>query len=329
MGIFGTKETTLKINNKKVIVNPPEMTFSPKKQHPFEKLNVKKLENTKEKIKIVSLCLNGDMLPEWIKNKGNQNLGKDDQKLSNIKNGDHVLQEVLRKFLDLIIGCQDRGEEMRESWFDRIVEKKDLGTMYINVRNKKYLDKLKLMKDQINYQRECKGKNLIGMFCKLEGNFKDSWKSEVKKVIEEKIWKILKQFMIGWVDLKKVKWGKNSASINTVEWEIKNGKNKKKVQIEYGSGYTDFEIGEWWFKTGLIQKGKEAILKELEQQKSNNKNDWVDRIKFMIGRNKANIEDFFKNWLWNELEKEFSEKLKSDCGMWNRGVSCPEGGLVY
>ncbi|AGX88949.1 hypothetical protein [Mycoplasma parvum] len=330
MGVFGTKATALKVDNKKVIVNLPKITFLPNnKENIFRNLNIKKEEKMKEKIKIISLCLSGNMLPEWIKNNGNISQEKNSQKEVNIKEGDRILQEVLKEFLDLNIGCQGKGYKTKESWFDRIVEKRDLGgVISISIKNKKYLDELKNMKEQVNYWRECKGKSIAGMFCKLEGSFKHLWKDDVKKIIEERIWKVLKEFMIGWINLKNPTW-RSEGNINIVEWEISNYKNKKKIQIEYGGGYTNFEIGEWWFKTGLWQQGKEGILKKLDEDKGSNKNDWVNRIKFMIGRNKANIEDFFKNWLWNELEKEFSEELKYDCGMWNGGVSCPEGGLIY
>ncbi|AGX88956.1 hypothetical protein [Mycoplasma parvum] len=309
------------------------MTFSPNEKHPLGSFDIKKgkgEKNIKNKIKVISLCLNGDMIPEWIKNNGNIDQGANRQKQQNIKKGDQILQEVLKRFLNLIIGCQNQEEMQRESWFDRIVEKNDSGgVLHIKVKNNKYLDRLKSMKEQINYQRECTGKSLVEVFCKLEGNFKNLWQDDVKKVIEEKIWKVLKEFMIGWVNLKEVKWGKKWGFINTVEWEIRSGKNKKKIQIEYGGGYTEFEIGEWWFKTGLIEKGKEEILEQLEKDKGSKKDDWVNKIKFMVGRNKANIEDFFKNWLWSELEKEFSEEFKTDCGIWSGGISCPEGGLVY
>ncbi|AGX89134.1 hypothetical protein [Mycoplasma parvum] len=327
LGISGTKETTLKIDNKKVIVNTPEITFSPIKQHPFEGLNMKKLKNTKKKIKIISLCLNGDMLPEWIKNNKNKYTSQNGQKLENIQKGEQILKEVLQEFLNLNIGCQTEGEKTRESWFDRITDKKDSGgAIYIELKNKKYLNDLKsLNKEQINYQRGCRNKSVAKIFCKLEGTFKDLWKTNAQKIIEEKIWKVLKEFMIGWNELGKVTWNKRG-KIGIFELEKQDGKIKEKIQIEYDGGYTEFEIGEWWFKTGLSKRGRKEILKELENK---NKNEWTNKIKFMIGRNKANIEDFFKSWLWNELEKEFSEDLDSYCGIWNKGISCPEGGLIY
>ncbi|AGX88951.1 hypothetical protein [Mycoplasma parvum] len=183
------------------------------------------------------------------------------------------------------------------------------------------------------------------MICKIEPQFvNESIKKEVKKMIERKLEEAIENLVNQW--LNKGNWLERkfcnfvSVSINKSPHGydcLKTGQMggdkhlrkdiKQLVNSLNGSGEMNIEIGEWWLAGRWKQSNKKWGRKD-GQNDVRGVTEKLLEFSGSVGQLRESTLKKAVKELVEEFEKGIIKRREGFCGVWNEGVTCPEGGVV-
>ncbi|WP_144062306.1 hypothetical protein [Mycoplasma parvum] len=354
MGFFGFKKTSLNVEGRQVTVDESAVTFSPNVQNPFKEWKQNKQQKDK-KFVIFGLCLNGEFRPEILKKWEQIPVANRSQVIRNaIRGGLKKIDEMLRKSINKWVGCQESdlvdesgkvGVGFLEQIFVANENGGDSGLINWTLKN----EERSSTRIAANYINECTRSRRKGMVCKIEPQFANSntnIKSEVKKTIENKLEEAIEKLVWTWLD--KGDWkdqkfcnflnGFMNKSFNDSDC-LKTGQMgrdnhlrediRQIVQDSNANGDMNIEIGNWWLSGRWKEKHPNVKWGEKEGT-SNNRGVTEKLIEFAgsIGRLREQTLKQVVKELIEEFEKGIISEKEGFCGVWNEGISCPEGGVV-
>lgn len=210
-------------------------------------------------------------------------------------------------------------------------------------KNKNNIEKINLA---ANYHNDCQRLKEKRVICKIEPQFVNkNIQDEVRKSIEEKLEKTIENLVNRWLNegiwtgqnlcifsnkfkpenngcLKSGKIGEDNSLKTDIEKLIdKNSGRQEKINIE---------IGDWWLSGRWKNNGQNNEWGRREG-KSDGKGVTWKLIEFAGSIGQLSTEALKQ--AVKELVEEFERMLinqKGDlCGIWNTGITCPDGGLVF
>ncbi|AGX89135.1 hypothetical protein [Mycoplasma parvum] len=343
MGFFGSKETILNVGKEKVIVESSAITSFSDEKNPLKNLGKNK------KFVIVGLCLNGEFRPEILLNweKIQTNNGGSYTIRSNIRKALQEMDKMLRRKINKWIGCLsedlvDENGEVGIGFLDQIFTVQGgggSGQIIWELKNQKNSTKL-----TANYKNECKNLKKETIICKIKPQFvNENIKAEAKKLIEEKLEKAIENLVNRW--LNKGIWDGKKLCVYPSGFKFKDdiclksgeiGNDiklkddiKKLVKNLQKNGNINVEIGNYWLSGRWKSKDKEVWGQK--KQNSNEQEVTWKLIEFAgsIGQLQEKPLNQAVKELVDEFENVISDRKKEFCGIWNKGISCPKGGLIY
>ncbi|AGX88960.1 hypothetical protein [Mycoplasma parvum] len=349
MGFFGSKETTLNVGEKKVIVNESTMTFSPNFKNPLKDL-VKEQNKKNKKLVIVGLCFNGEFRPKILIDWEKIQKGQGSSTVRGyIKNALKIIDEMLRQKINKWVGCQksdlfDEKGEAGIGFLDQMftVEEEGGGNGRILWKLKNNMAGEKSVKLAQNYKRYCRNLREREIICKINPEFvNEGIKDEIGNSIEKNLEEAIERTVNRWLNTGI--WKNESLCFfsNRFKFEnhdcLKTGKIGQDLHLRKdiknlipklnGNGNMNIEIGAWW----LSGKGK-SQNKEWgrEHGKSDNRGATEKLIEFAgsVGQLKEQTLKQAVKELIEEFEKGIINQKEGFCGVWNKGVSCPDGGVI-
>ncbi|AGX88954.1 hypothetical protein [Mycoplasma parvum] len=334
VGAVGRKNAEIKVNGEKLDVNPTEFDHSVGNIQKMVGVNLdENKDNYSKGMRIILPCWKGNLLSDYEEKEKNIDVKKDkfQQHIDNFKGAWKSIVDKIKDILNKTYGCSDVSdlkmrigvidfEKMKESGTSGMVtgeiKKIDMG----RANGNKTENDIKFV---FNYLRNSakvvhNGPQMIELYDADIGG-------ETVKKINKMFYEILKESAR--LTLKKYKWKKEVGSwgnkdVFSAERSESPADNKRKIQkFETGGVNNPFELSQWCFSN----------LDECTKSER-----WNDDklLEFLSGchRNRQTGGEY----LLSEFVEQVKEIIKGnnknngeECGVWEKGMFCSKGGLIY
>ncbi|WP_144062308.1 hypothetical protein [Mycoplasma parvum] len=329
----GINNVKIKVNNETIEVNPSEFNHLKDSFKNEVGIDFNELKNhSSKKIKVILPCWNGDLLTEYKSKENSVEKNKLKQHLDNFKKAWTSIEQKIKDILNETYGCREvKDLELRVGVIDFGTIQEDInggmikGNMKkINVGggiNRNILHNIEFV---FNWKREARSTN-YKEHRKIIRLYEASIGTNTNKNLNVMVYKILSE--AARLTLNKYEWKKLSTNqTSTDSFSAKHSGseriNKDIQKLETGgAGMSAFELSQWCFSN---------LVKCTSPEK------WDDNKLFEFfsscWRNRVtggeNLLSEFIEQVKKVIKGEKSDKQEK-CNLWESGIICSKGGLIY
>ncbi|AGX88948.1 hypothetical protein [Mycoplasma parvum] len=323
-GSIGGKNSQIKINGEKIEVNPMEFNYFGNSI--LEMVETK--DNFPKIIKVILPCWNGNLLTEYEMKESIIRSDKYQQHLRNFKEAWKTIVSKIKDILNKTYGCLDASDlKMRIGVinFEKMTKSEPYGMIIGEIKEIKVgEEEIKNPKNNIKFTFNWRNKSgkTIHSDSKIIELYDANIGQETVNQISKLVYKILRESAK--LTLKKYTWKKEIKNQGNDVFSAQyfgDKEDRRKIhQFETGGVSNPFELSQW-------------CLSNLEDCTQKNWND--DKLLEFLSSCQRNKETGGK-YMLEEFIEQVKEIIKGnnknngeECGVWEKGIFCSKGGLIY